>query len=66
MSLSVEIICVGLSSVMDAVIKKHEIMDIVQKGGGVSGEAKLFIQFKYGHVIFFSFLSIVSVYWSIQ
>ena len=30
--------------------KNYEILDIVQKGGGVSAAAKLFIDERYGHV----------------
>ena len=31
--------------------KNYETLDIVQKGGRVSGAAKLFIEIKYGHVL---------------
>ena len=31
--------------------KPYKILNIVQKGGGVSGTAKLFIEKRYGHVL---------------
>ena len=36
--------------------KNYKTLDIVQKGGGVSSAAELFIKKRYGHVIMYVFV----------